>query len=67
MYLPTSASEAWPVCALILQAGAPAVAALVTNPARSECPEYRAGSRPIALTRCFTMDGDAPADVEIGG
>src|SRR5260370_24402480 len=56
MYLPTSASEAWPVCALILQAGAPAVAALVTKPARNECPEYRAGSRPIVLTRCFTMD-----------
>ena len=56
MYLPTSASEAWPVCALIRQAGVPALAALVTKPARSECPEYRTGSRPIALTRCFTID-----------
>src|SRR5262249_17977096 len=56
MYLPTSASEAWPVCALIRQAGAPALAALVTKPTRSECPEYRVASRPIALTRCFTID-----------
>src|SRR6266516_3592121 len=64
MYLPTSASEAWPVCALIRQVGAPAVAALVTNPARSECPEYRAGSRPIALTRCFTMDAIESPEVD---
>src|SRR5437868_4366064 len=56
MYLPTSASDAWPVCALIRQAGAPALAALVTKPARRECPEYRVGSRPIALTRCFTIE-----------
>src|SRR5262249_43515706 len=66
MYLPTSASETWPVCALIRQAGAPARAALVTKPARSECPEYRVGSRPIALTRCFTMDAMESPESRLG-
>jgi hypothetical protein len=39
MYLPSAASEAWPVCALIFQIGTSAMAALVTNPARREWPE----------------------------
>jgi hypothetical protein len=56
MYLPTSAFETCPVFALIRQAGVPALEALVTKPARRECPEYRVGSRPIDLARCLTMD-----------
>ena len=66
MYLPTSASDAWPVCALIRQAGVPALAALVTNPARSECPEYCVASRPIALTRRLTIDAMASPESRLG-
>src|ERR1700730_11379285 len=39
MYRPSVASDACPVCALIFQVGIPAIAALVTNPARREWPE----------------------------
>jgi hypothetical protein len=45
------ASEAWPVCCLILSVETPARVALVANPARRLWPEYRAGSNPAAAIR----------------
>ena len=39
IYRLKTASERWPVWALIFQTGTPAAAAQVANPARSECPE----------------------------
>ena len=49
MYRLMAASEAWPVCCLIRWVAIPARAADVTKPARSECPENFAGSKPILI------------------
>jgi hypothetical protein len=39
MYLRTIAPERWPVWFCMLRSDAPAIAAEVAKPARSECPE----------------------------
>jgi hypothetical protein len=45
------ASEAWPVCCLILNVETPARVALVAKPARRLWPEYPVGSNPATTTR----------------
>src|ERR1700690_163342 len=45
------ASEACPVCCLILNVETPARVALVAKPARRLCPEYPAGSNPAVAIR----------------
>src|SRR5260370_7400990 len=40
MYLPTSASEAWPVCPLTLQASPPPPPPLVPNPPPHDFPKH---------------------------
>ena len=56
------ASDACPVCALILCADTPAIAALVASPAPKLWPEKPAGSIPTATTRSLMMIETASRD-----
>jgi hypothetical protein len=53
------ASEACPVCCLILNVETPAPVALVAKPARRLFPEYSAGSNPAADIRSRTIKDTA--------
>ena len=60
MYFNTVSALLWRVTSMILSILAWCTAALVTNPARSECPEYSCGLRPILRAWRFTIRATSP-------
>jgi hypothetical protein len=60
------ASEACPVCCLILNVQTPAQVALVAKPARRLWPEYPAGSNPAAAIRWRRIKDTASPEESTG-